>query len=854
MKGSEAQLLGFMEGANNRYIIPVYQRNYSWKRNQCRQLYEDLKKTVLENRSNHFFGSIVSQVVPEGSKVGFHIIDGQQRLTTVTLLLLAIRNMIRAGKVKPKEDGLDEQIMERFIIDKWPGGGSKIKLRLVKSDQNAFEKIVAGDEAEYEKNSNLTENYEYFRDEILKNEISVDELFHAIEKLQIICITLDSDDDPQLTFESLNSTGLALTEGDKIRNYILMGLTPEKQEEYYNDYWSKIEGCAGDDVSPFVRDYLSIKVQVTPAINNVYQAFKSFVETTKITLDDLLTEMKEYAKIYHKLILGKSELGNAQLDDCMYRLRRLEITVTEPFFMEILRMQDKGELSVETVAQVFQIIEGYLFRRNICEVPTNALNKLFLNLNREVLRFDHTANDYVNKLAYVLLSKKDSVRFPSDEEFSQALANKAVYQMRGKYKAYLFERFENYGTAETKDVYTLLDNGTYSIEHIMPQHLTPTWNQALGPDADQIHSMWLHRLGNLTLTAYNSTMSNSSFEEKRDGEQGFKKSGLRMNQQIAKKKQWGLAEMQERNKEMVALATNTIWPLPSTTFQPAEKEFDSCTLDDEEADLTGRNIVKFGYQNMETAVSSWTDMFLHVVKYLHAEDKTILSGLVCGTPDTENIRAYFNDSKEGLRSPLPIDENLYVETNSSTTLKVSILRRLFGLFHKNPTDLVFYLKDPNGVQDDKNLVYQLVTQWAAKKTEEGIIQADLGTKNHTYIRFKTKEMSAALPDTKELSGWNTPNHYFYQLSTRRGDSTYIALCLSSRNLTPVQEKTCKRMIEISTGKSSTADWIWKTVFRSKTVKFDTGLSEETVFSKLDQVLDEIFEKQKSLLEKLGMEG
>lgn len=853
MKGSAIRLLSFMEGANNRYVIPVYQRKYDWKNDNCQQLYEDLIKVYRDGRNSHFFGSIVSQVVPNGSKIEFHIIDGQQRLTTVTLLLLAISNMVKSGLVKSNKKNLYDEIMVRFIMDKWYEGDDRIKLHPIKKDQSALEKIVAGDPEEFETASNMTNNYRFFCDQIKKGEIPVDSLYESIGKLQIISITLDSDDKAQLIFESLNSTGLALTEGDKIRNYILMGLTPEKQEEYYNVYWAKIEGCAGDDVSPFVRDYLSIKEQVTPAINNVYQAFKSYVETTKITLDDLLTEMKKYAKIYRKLLLGESGLGNAQLDDCMYRLRRLEITVTEPFFMEILRMQQQGELSVEEVARVFQIIEGYLFRRNICEVPTNALNKLFLNLNREVLRFDHTANDYVNKLAYVLLSKKDSVRFPSDEEFSQALANKAVYQMRGRYKAYLFERFENYGTAETKDVYTLLDNGTYSIEHIMPQHLTPTWNQALGPDAEQIHSMWLHRLGNLTLTAYNSNMSNSSFEEKRDGEQGFKKSGLRMNQQIAKKKQWGLAEMQERNTEMVALATETIWPLPATTFQPAEKEFDSCTLDDEEADLTGRNIVKFGYQNTEMAVTSWTDMFLHVVKYLHAEDKTILSGLVCGTPDTENIRVYFSDSQEGLRSPLPIDENLYVETNSSTTLKVSILRRLFGLFHKDPTDLVFYLKDPNGVQDDKNLVYQLVTQWAAKKTEEGIIQADLGTKNHTYIRFKTKEMSAALPDTKELSGWNTPNHYFYQISTRRGDSTYIALCLSSRNLTPVQEKTCKRMIEISTGKSSTADWIWKTVFRSKTVKFDTGLSEETVFPKLDQVLDEILDKQKSLLEKLGME-
>ena len=778
MKGSEAQLLGFMEGANNRYIIPVYQRNYDWKRSHCRQLYEDLKKTVLENRVSHFFGSIVSQVVPEGSKIGFHIIDGQQRLTTVTLLLLAIRNLIRTGKVKPEEDGLDEQIMERFIIDKWSKTESKIKLCPVKSDRSALEKLVAGDEEEYEQNSNLTSNYEYFCDEILKQEISVDKLFDAVGKLQIISVTLEPTDDPQLIFESLNSTGLALTEGDKIRNYILMGLTPQKQEYYYEGFWTKIEQCTGNDVSSFVRDYLSIKQQETPAIRNVYQAFKTYVETEKIPLDELLKDMLLYARIYCKLLQGNSGFGCPALDDCMDRLKRLEITVTAPFFMEIFRLHQDGEqLSVEDLTRIFQITESYLFRRNICDAPTNALNKVFLNLNREVLRYDKTTYNYVNKFAYVLLSKKESARFPDDTEFSQALAAKQVYQMRGKYKAYLFERFENYGTLETKDVYTLLDNGTYSIEHIMPQHLTPTWIQSLGPDADEIHGIWLHRLGNLTLTAYNPNMSNASFQEKRDGERGFKKSGLRMNQWIAGKTQWGLAEMQERNAEMVDLATKKIWATPATSFKPTEKEFYAFSLEEENFELKGRTIVKYSYRNVETPVSSWIDMFEHVVKYLHNEDKTILPSLTDSTTDLVNLSVYFSSDPQKLRIPLKIDEHLYVEKNTSTTLKVSILRRLFGLFHADPTDLLFYLRDAENVENQpstsKDQIFELAKEWCRKQNENNVIQADLDHSNKENIRFKTKRMSSLLPDTDKLSDWGTYNYYFYEIENRTGHSTYI---------------------------------------------------------------------------------
>lgn len=694
MKGNEQQLLDFMEGANNRYIIPVYQRKYDWKKENCRQLYSDLTKIIEDNRSSHFFGSIVSQVVPDGSRMEFHIIDGQQRLTTVTILLIAISNLIKEGKVRSDETALNDQIMERFIVSKWAKEDDHIKLRPIKNDRIALEKLVADDAEDFVQASNLTINYNFFCEQILDDAISVDKLYEAIGKLQIINITLGNDDNAQLIFESLNSTGLALTEGDKIRNYILMGLMPNEQGNIYQNYWSKIEACTGDDVSAFVRDYLSIKRQITPTISNVYQDFKKYVESEGIQLDTLLEDMKKYARIYQKLHTGKSGLGNKTLDDCMYRLHRLEITVTEPFFMEILRMNQDGEnLSVDDITQIFLITENYLFRRNICEVPTNALNKIFLNLNREIIRYDGTTDNYVNKFIYALLSKKESGRFPDDEEFSLALANKAVYLMRGRYKAYLFERFENYGTLETKDVYTLLDNGTYSIEHIMPQHLTPAWINELGQNAEEIHAKWLHRLGNLTLTAYNSNMSNASFQEKRDSESGYKNSGLRMNIDIAAKKNWGVNEIKERNDSMVEKAAERIWTMPSTSFVPESREFDYCSLDDDDVDLKGKSIVRYSYKNAETPVDSWIDMFEHVVKYLHSEDKSILASIVYNQDDQSGYNRYFKDNADSLNTPLKIDDNIYAEKNTSTMTKISILRHLFKLYNADPQDLVFYLRD-----------------------------------------------------------------------------------------------------------------------------------------------------------------
>lgn len=692
MKGSEAKMAGFMEGADKRYIIPVYQRKYDWKLENCRQLYSDLKKIVLEGRSSHFFGSIVSSVVPVGSRLEYHIIDGQQRLTTVTLLLLAMRNLIAQQKLVSQSGRLDEQIAQRFLISPWAAADDQIKLRPVKGDREALARLF-GDEEDVDLTSNLTHNYRFFCDMLLKENISVDELYAAIGKLEIISITLDHDDNAQLIFESLNSTGLALEEGDKIRNYILMGLNPREQNSYYDTYWTKIEKCTGNDVSSFVRDYLSIKEQVTPTINTVYHAFKVHADGIRQPIAPLLDDLLRYARLFEKLRTCKSGLGEKRLDDCLYRMSRLDIGVTRPFLMEVLRLNQDGKLSSQDVLTVFLTTENYLFRRNICEVPTNALNKIFLMLNKEILRYDGTTENYVEKFVYALLFKRESGRFPDDEEFSTALAAKQVYSMRGKYKAYLFERLENHGTIETKDVYTHLDNKVYTIEHIMPQHLTPAWTRALGPNSAEIHSTWLHRLANLTLTGYNPNLSNKTFAEKRDAEEGgYKASGLKMNQKIAQKETWGLAELEERNQELVTLALK-IWPFPQSGFVPAEKEFDFCTLDDEDVNLTGRSIAKYSLQNVEQPVSSWSSMFEQVVKFLHEKDKSVLFELVHAHDEDSSLSTILSGTAEGLRIPLKIDDGIYIEKNTSTAYKISLLRRLFAHYEMNPADLVFYLKD-----------------------------------------------------------------------------------------------------------------------------------------------------------------
>ena len=634
MKGSETKLVVFMQGSDKRFVIPVYQRNYDWKTENCKQLYDDLIKVVKTGRKSHFFGSVVSVYSPDGQFNEHLVIDGQQRLTTVSILLLAMYNLIEAKLIIPAKASLSERIYEEYLVDKWQEDETRIKLKPVKNDQAAFGKLFDLP-SEHIQSSNLTVNYNYFYDRIQKEEVTVDQLFDAICRLEIISITLNNDDNPQLIFESLNSTGLALSEGDKIRNFILMGLPTKTQNGYYEKYWNRIEICTDYDVSSFIRDYLSVKQQSTPSMNKVYFTFKNYVDDNGIQTEDLLKEMLRYARYYQTLLHGKT--ADKALNACIDRLNRLETTVTRPFFMEVLRMQEEGHLDLIQVREIFLMAENYLFRRSICDLPTNVLNKIFLLLHREIIRYDGTDADYVAKLGYALLSKKDRSRLPDDTEFVEAFSTRAVYSMNGKNKIYILERFENSGTAEDKDVYAHCDDGTYSIEHIMPQHLTPQWTKALGEDYEQIHEIWIHRIANLTLTAYNSKYSNSSFDEKKNMKNGFADSGIRMNTYIAAKDKWTLAELEERNSYLMAKALE-IWPLPQTDFKPSEKQLDSCTLEDD-VNLNGRKIAKYAYKNTEQPVGSWIDMFERVLKMLHAEEKSVLTKLAYETNQSVDLAA-----------------------------------------------------------------------------------------------------------------------------------------------------------------------------------------------------------------------
>jgi uncharacterized protein with ParB-like and HNH nuclease domain len=689
--GDAKYLIRFLGGTDKRFVIPVYQRNYAWKIPQCQRLYDDLVKVIKMNRENHFLGSIVSFYNPDSYAQEYVIIDGQQRLTTISIILLALYNLLKKGTVASKDNKLAQKIYEEYLIDKYQPEETKIKLKPIQEDKQAFQALFDAKKDTIE-SSDITANYAFFKDKIKWGELSADQLFESIRRIIIIDISLNHNDNPQLIFESLNSTGLELEEGDKIRNYVFMGIPPQKQTLYYKKYWSVIEQHTKHYLSDFLRHYLSVKQQKIPTIKKVYIAFKEYVEQkTDGNIEQILKDMEQYAQWYEKLIYAKTYSKN--INDVLRRWKKLDFTVAIPFFLEVFHIWTEDIITEKDVVELLQYIESYLFRRIICDLPTNALNKIFIVLDRDITALDGSKQQYVEKLKYILENKKERTQFPTDTMFLECLTVKNIYAMSNKSKQYILERLENGNHLESKNIYEMLETGNCSIEHIMPQQLTPEWKTALGANWKIIHEVWLHRLANLTLTAYNSSYSNKTFQQKRDMEEiGLKNSGFRMNQIIAQKQKWTLQELEQRNEELKKTALQ-LWAFPKSNYQSFQQLLTAYTLEDDYC-FTGKNILKFQFQGVEQTVKNWTDFFQKVLIMLHETDKTILNQLAEDKQNKE-LSLYVSRSKKSLQKKgyCVISSNIYVFVNTSTQHKINILRHFFQLYHIEMSELLFYLKE-----------------------------------------------------------------------------------------------------------------------------------------------------------------
>ena len=688
MKGEAKQFLKFIDGSDKRFIIPVYQRNYSWQNKHCAQLLNDLKGLIKKPDAPHFFGSIVSSHMQGGKREDFLIIDGQQRLTTISILLIAIVDLLKHKKVTPKDDRLIEKITKKHLVDEYQEDQRKIRLKPIKDDCKAFDALF-GDESDFVDGSNVTSNFRYFRDRILNENIDIDDLYDAISRLQTIDIFLEKDDDPQLIFESLNSTGLELEEGDKIRNFILMGLSSELQEKYYEAFWNKIEKNTNFKVSDFFKDYLTLKLNRTVVIKDIYFTFKDYVKKNNDDIEALLKDLLEYSKLY-AIILNPMQYQNS-FTAVLVRLSQLEFTVIFPVVLAILKRWNEKNLTDQEVTELLRVTEIFLFRRLIVGLATNALSKIFATLDKDVTKKAQSSQlaSYAEIYKYVLLNKEESSRFPNDEEFEQALFSRNIYAMSSKNKAYLFSFLENEESKEQINVIERIKDGTYTIEHIMPQTLSPVWQKELGEKSQQIHEQWLHTLPNLTLTGYNSKYSNRPFKDKLDVENGFKDSNLRLNQYVRECLKWTEDELTERQNHLSKKSLK-LWYYPTTSYAPPVEETNEYLLEDD-FDFTGYTLVSYTLYDVESKVQSWKEMQIDVVKYLLEQHTTKIMSLCA------DQKFYDLSLLETTNNFTEISRSVFLYTNCSTRTKINILKKIFEQCDVEQSELSFLIKKDSNV-------------------------------------------------------------------------------------------------------------------------------------------------------------
>lgn len=552
MEAKETNFLRFINSPKQ-LVIPIYQRTYNWKQKECEQLWKDIIKAGSDtNISGHFIGSIVyveKGLYQVSALPKLLVIDGQQRLTTISLLISAICNSIKNKKIET--DINPEKIASYYLINDKEESEDKYKLVLTKSDKETLFKVIDGRELSDDNSDTIKENYNYFMEQISKSDLKI--LYNGISKLIIIDVSLDREkDNPQLIFESLNSTGLELTQADLIRNYILMGLEKPLQEEIYNNYWYLMEKSFSNLENSelfdnFMRDYLTVKLNRIPTTREIYSEFKQY--SSKFDdVRELVRDIYEFSKYFVNIALESEP--DEDVRRVLKDINELKVDVSYPFILAIYQDYAKEKINKQDLIEILKLIESYVFRRAICGVPTNSMNKTFSTLYKDI-----DQKNYLESIKALFVIQDSYRRFPKDEEFGRELAIKDVYNFR--IRNYLLRKIENHDRKEFVDV------ETYTIEHIMPQNpnLPLSWKTDLGENWKEIQKEYLHTIGNLTLTGYNSELSDLPFKEKRDMKGGFRDSPIRLNRYLANLEVWNGDEIKKRAADIVKLSVE-IWNYP----------------------------------------------------------------------------------------------------------------------------------------------------------------------------------------------------------------------------------------------------------------------------------------------------
>lgn len=695
MKIESGRMLNdYIEPNKKQYCIPVFQRDYAWTEEQCTKLFEDIVMAYKKDRP-HFCGSFV--YAPLGSKKhidSYIIIDGQQRFTTLYILIKALADSA--------DDDRDKEALQRYLYneDKFDRYGldekSKLKFKPVKTDNDQLLLLMSGKIEQMDKSRRgiIYHNYMLFM-QLIKSFLeessanSVLMINDGIEKLVCADIRLDTDDNAQEIFERINSTGIKLGLADLIRNYILM--TDTDQERLYEEYWLTVQNLLPDKLlDNFFIDYLNMKSDGFVKESEAYKRFKQVYVEGKYDNEKMLKEILHYAKQYYVFCYGSSDFG-AEVNKALAGLRKLKQTTVYLFLFRVFDDYENGIINKNELTRVLKMLLSYSIRRLVCEIGSNTLRGLYKTLYGRVFEQKENKNTYYDSLVSFFLQQTSKNTIPSDNEFVTALQEKNLYSKNALCK-YLLCAIENRGK-ET------LDTENLSIEHIMPQNknLSMSWQKMLGENWQSVHEKYLHTLGNLTLTGYNSELGDKPFEKKKEKLEETITHIAVLYSDVKDKSEWNSVNMEKRAKRLAEIILK-LFPIeqPKTKIEFTDPHYKLYTLANPD-DATYKTVNYFEFLGERVNVSSFAEMVRSIAQILYDMDNSIIDDMAKKhEPLPEWTTPAFSYEEDGVRNPFKLRNcNIYISTGYSASACIFFIRGLMKKYEFDISEDFVYSAKPN---------------------------------------------------------------------------------------------------------------------------------------------------------------
>lgn len=821
-------------GQNGRqYKIPVYQRNYEWSWEQCDKLFEDVV-TAGQRNQLHFCGSIVFKPIAPTKDIGNNIvIDGQQRLTTIYILLKALSDMAQndSEKMLPQGAIFNTDQYNQFQLDET----SKMKLKPAKDNNDQLLDLIYDKHDKIDTTCEIYRNYEHFCDLIRGKQaegITVSDIYRGIGLLTVAVIQLDDNDNAQEIFERINSTGIPLSLSDKIRNFVLM--TEVDQDRLYESYWLKAEQILSrDQLEGFFLDYLNFKMDEFTKESTAYDDFKALYVRGRYTNETMLGEILHYAQQYHAFYCGdKLHLSN-EANQFLDSLRKLNQTTVYIFLFSVFDDFEAGVIDDETLCKVLRLLLNYSIRRLICEVGSNSLRGLYKTLYGRVFNRPENKNNYYDAIVSFLLQLTSKDVMPSDAEFVVALKERNLYRKNALCK-YLLVAIENQGKEQIK-------TDALTIEHIMPQNknLSTAWQKMLGSDWELVRERYLHTLGNLTLTGYNSELGDLPFAEKLDMLSDKNTHVTVLYSDVKDKTEWN-AQTIEARSERLSKTVLKLFPieLPTTKIDFSDPRYQLYTVADPH-NATYKWVNYYELLGERVNVDSFALMVRSVAGKLYNLNSSIIDRMARSLevfPAWQNpVFAY---DKDAIRNAVKLknDSDIYISTGYSAYDCICFIKALLKKYDLDLEEDFVYSARPSNVGTGINRL-AMAQKWCEKQAEAGRIEFDADTCEGRYVRFTTPFLNQAIPTNKDvLSPWRTSNYYFYEITNFKSE-LYVQLYFYCKGITDEMRTAFLRMAELTDGGKLTQGY--RLFFKSTVFANSENDTEEVIMSQLDKCLEEI---------------